>query len=856
MTTGTAGSRPLATPARLLGADRPRPGEPLWIVHGVGVDDQLVGADLRPRTVDEVMWELLHAAGYERIVFSEYREPVYFLDEGSRALTRRNHTQGEEGRRREMRRFSGPMGKRMVLEPPRTAPRATERPTRTTDPQRLQMIDALMSRRDVRTAVVVHSVERLLTHVEPSMRRAFAEALARWGTGKGAGLCTCVLLFTLAAFDEVVEFLRSLPYLPGMADRVARLGARQSAGVVTSLGLPTEAELGDLVQFTRLRHGLRIADWIEVGHLPRLMAAQGLPARTWAAALREFAASGRELSAELLRTEQLATLEVPAPDDVWRALDDMVGLTEVKQFLDAHRHTLLADAALRAAGGRGAGDPASMHLVFTGNPGTGKTVVARAIGGLYRELGLLAEGHLVEAPVDELVSQYVGETPRLVAAKVTEALDGVLFIDEAYRLVDDQNGFGRQAIEALLTAMEDHRDRLVVIVAGYPDRMVGFLAANPGLPSRFPQANRLHFPDFTPTELHRIVLRRLTDEGVPCAPELVDALRLVTEALHRTRDEDFGNARTMRELADEVKRRWATRTRPSPGAPLAEATTEDVPQAHQPLLLGTMSADDVLAELDALVGLADVKNTVRDLVSMLEVRALRARRATAAPHLLFVGAPGTGKTTVAGLMGRVFAALGLLRRGHVVTATRADLVGEHVGQTAPRTRAKVREALDGVLLIDEAYDLVRGGPTDFGREAITELIVQMEQWRGRLVVIAAGYPEPMRELIDSNDGLRSRFTEQVHFPDYDEPALRTIFEQAAAAEGLTLGDGVSERAGAWLTARRAADGIRFGNARTVRELIGLVERRQAVRVRALPAAERAAHSTGLVAADVPEPGER
>jgi SpoVK/Ycf46/Vps4 family AAA+-type ATPase len=266
--------------------------------------------------------------------------------------------------------------------------------------------------------------------------------------------------------------------------------------------------------------------------------------------------------------------------------------------------------------------------------------------------------------------------------------------------------------------------------------------------------------------------------------------------------------------------------------------------------------DEVLAELDRLTGLKAVKDTVRELAAVLELRKLQELDpgGVAAPHLLFLGSPGTGKTTVAGLLGKAFAALGLLYRGHVVATTRADLVAEYVGQTAPKTRAKVLEALDGVLLIDEAYELAGEG-NDFGSEAVAELITLMEQYRGRLVVIAAGYPERMDEFVRSNAGVLSR-AERLHFADYALEELRSIFVAMVEEMGYEYEPVVPARAVRWLEhnrAQMARQGREFANARTVRNLVATVERRLAVRVLKLPVEQRRAQARLVVGVDVPDP---
>lgn len=235
------------------------------------------------------------------------------------------------------------------------------------------------------------------------------------------------------------------------------------------------------------------------------------------------------------------------------------------------------------------------------------------------------------------------------------------------------------------------------------------------------------------------------------------------------------------------------------------------------------TVDGVLAELDAMIGLAPVKAMVRRLVSQQAIAAKRRDAGLAAvpisPHLVFAGNPGTGKTTVAALVGRLYKQLGILSSGHVVSVDRSSLVAGFVGQTALKTRAACERALGGVLFIDEAYSLCVDG-RDFGHEAIETLLTFMEEHRGEIVVVVAGYPAEMHRFLDSNPGLRSRFDVTVDFPDYSDEELLHIFCTLVAQHDYMFGSGTADRLRLYINALPRGGG--FGNAREMRNLFTTV----------------------------------
>ena len=514
-------------------------------------------------------------------------------------------------------------------------------------------------------------------------------------------------------------------------------------------------------------------------------------------------------------------------------LDALVGLDSVKAEVKK-----LASFVKVAEDRRKAGlkvPPMSYHMVFTGNPGTGKTTVARIMAKIFRSLGVLEKGHLVETDRSGLVAGYVGQTAQQTGEVIDKALGGVLFIDEAYTLAEDGGkGYGGEAIATLLKRMEDDRDRLIVVVAGYTDEMKKFIDANPGLKSRF---NRyIEFPDYSASELAEMFRRTAKKNQYELAPDIATNLVPALEVLTRKHDKQFGNGRFVRNLFEKSVERQAVRLaavkNPSP-EDLTMLTAADVDLAPPPEERPP-TVEEALAELDALVGMAPVKAEVKRLVAWCKTAKEREAKgldvAKMSYHFVFTGNPGTGKTTVARIMAKIFRALGILKKGHLVETDRSGLVAEYVGQTAAKTNRKIDEALDGLLFIDEAYSLADEGGRGYGGEAIATLLKRMEDDRDRLVVVLAGYTGDMERFMETNPGLKSRFNRTVAFPDYSAAELSEMFRRMAKKNRYVLSEDVEKWLDAWFRVTTKERDRHFGNGREVRNRFEKAIERQSLRV--------------------------
>lgn len=523
-------------------------------------------------------------------------------------------------------------------------------------------------------------------------------------------------------------------------------------------------------------------------------------------------------------------------EEVLEKFSSLIGLESIKKQINDHSN-YIKYLQLRKRRGLQEEDEINIHSVFTGNPGTGKTTVAKMMGAIYKHMGLLSKGHVHEVDRSDIVGEYIGQTAPKVKKAITRARGGVLFIDEAYALArtnDDSKDFGREAIEILVKEMSTQKGDLAIIVAGYPKEMDHFINSNPGLKSRF--KHNFEFPDYMPQELIQIAAYAAKQYGVFFSQASKAKLNELIIDAFRNRGKNFGNARFVFDLVEKAKVNLGLRVMKldSPeklsDRTLNQIILEDVNEISignakvKPLIpVDRILLETSLAELDELIGMENIKKEIHELVDIVNFHKSSGKDVlnNFFLHTLFIGNPGTGKTTVARILAKIYKALGLLERGHIIETDRQGLVAGYIGQTAIKTNERINEAFGGVLFIDEAYALsnFNGLQGDYGNEAIQTILKRMEDNRGEFFVFAAGYPDNMEIFLKANPGLRSRFDKVLKFEDYSAHELLKIADTMVDKNGYFLSKPAKDELFEILTDLHSARNKYFGNAREVRKIV-------------------------------------
>ena len=489
------------------------------------------------------------------------------------------------------------------------------------------------------------------------------------------------------------------------------------------------------------------------------------------------------------------------------SLNNLVGLNEIKENVIKIKNYCISHE----------NEKINLHMCFTGNPGTGKTEVARIIGKIFKDNNILESGHLIEATRKDLVGLYVGHTAYKTNEFINRAMDGVLFIDEAYSLYQGEDDiFGREAIDTLIKAMEDYRGEFCVIFAGYKNDMNKLIESNDGLASRI-QFN-LDFPNYSRNELGQIAIIFLNDKEYNIEPDAFATLIDIIE--YKKTNPNFANAREVRNAIERCILNQCYRCGDAKND--FNITLEDVKKYSDELKIYLPKTKKIRLksaeeELEELVGLSAVKKMIKKIQAVIikneSFKSLNL-------HMCFTGNPGTGKTAVANIMSRLLYDIGALPDSKIYAISAKDLIGEYVGQTGPKTQRAIDKAMGGVLFIDEAYSI---SMSPYGDEAIATLVQEMENKRGQFAVIFAGYKNETDEMLSKNPGLKSRIKFYLDFEDYNNDEIGQIIQMMIGDTYTITQEALDRMIDIVEYYRSFAD---FANARTARNLVEDVKMNQ------------------------------
>lgn len=512
----------------------------------------------------------------------------------------------------------------------------------------------------------------------------------------------------------------------------------------------------------------------------------------------------------------------PTLEEAKYKLNSIIGIKELKEFIYNVQNNYKVQNIRERLGLTTS--KISMNMIFAGNAGTGKTNAARTTFEYLNALGLLSRGVFKEVSKADFVSENINETAKKTMEVVNSAIGGVLFIDEAYSLCEsEEDKVGKEIVDALLKGIEDNRDDLIVILAGYENDMEKFLSINPGLKSRFP--NIIHFEDYTPYEMYAIALNIAKSKGYKIADNVEDDLIDLFAKNQISGKNDLGNARFVRNIIEnaimDASRKYLQ----------DKQKKIDLLEAHN-FNFKVKAKFNLEERLNDIIGLEEVKNLLRSQYKLIVAQEKRKSVGVETKieqnlNMVFAGNPGTGKTSIARLVAEMLNSMGLLKIGQLVETDRSNFVSEIPGQTSKKTEETFKEAIGGILFIDEAYTLAYD---PLGREAIETLLKLIEDYSKDVIVILAGYEKEMEDFFDVNIGLRSRFPLWTNFEDYKPDELSEMAIKLLESKGFKLSkNGYTSLKKSFVDIYENAD-MQSGNGRLVRNYVENLIRSQSIRI--------------------------
>jgi SpoVK/Ycf46/Vps4 family AAA+-type ATPase len=406
--------------------------------------------------------------------------------------------------------------------------------------------------------------------------------------------------------------------------------------------------------------------------------------------------------------------------------------------------------------------PALEHLAFLGNPGTGKTEVAKLIGEILKENGILESGHLVKVTEKDLCSEYVGGTAPKTYEKIQESIGGILFIDEAYSLTNNQ--YGKEAITTIIEAMTDLKGEFLIVLAGYTLEISELINTNPGFASR---VKRINFENYNDNELGQIMELMFNKKNINISNIKISIPNYCRNLLHNnSSNKNWGNAREIENIISDVMRKIKAEKRDF--VKFSDFKNKywfnkETKVENNKFLKNMIGLTNVIEEINL------IENRIKYEITLNEKPKPK--------NYIFIGNPGTGKTTVAKKMANILYELKVLKNNKIINKTAKDFIGAYIGETENKTLKVLKESLGGILFIDEAHQFGTSNSNGDGQKVIETLVPFMEDNKDKISIIIAGYPKQMEEMLKIDSGFKGRFDKIINFHDYSEEEMLQIFDK-------------------------------------------------------------------------------
>jgi AAA+ superfamily predicted ATPase len=789
--------------------------------------DEFCKSNLEFANLHKILHNHLKKLDYKRIVFYEGTKGLHCHDQKSFDLAfnlKKTSEKDISSKFSKDKVFTGVLGARVIKKAISEEEQYKENSScvlqkNMNDVDIVRHFDTLIKDKTVKTAVVFSNLDDFIKHTEQQVLRDFSSNIKSWDELSHDN--ENIIVF-IAPKDMKIQKDENQNE---RFDSWAILNNKQKKENTIIVSQPYQDEIRNLINHYRILKDLEV-DWLEFDEniklLRKIVKEKSLSLKNLASKIRNMTQEKRvftkieigklfEHNIESVGLEKLRNLQ--GLDYLTDEIEKLVKYEKSKKIESQEICSSEVNRIIPQA--KHSKTDVNLNIALIGNPGTGKTTVAQIISEVYKENGIFEVGHIIKAKADDLMGEYVGHTAVKTAEIIEKAIGGVLFIDEAYKLTKTDNPFGEEAVNSIVEAMTERAGEFAVIIAGYPNEIKQFLESNPGLNRRF--ANQIIMKDYEPDVLENIFRNKMKKDEYIFDEEMEELFPHFIKNWFEARDEKrFGNAGDVLNLFDNMAKNSVFDGRKI-------LTKDDITDETLKQYLKIQTEDvmqEALSKLDDIVGLKSVKENIKNIIASIKVSKLRNPDSKVyAGHYVFKGNPGTGKTTVARIFGEILKELKVLPKGHFIETTREDLVQGYIGQTATKTKEILEKAKGGILFVDEAYSLSKGGENDFGKEAIDTIVPFMENNRENFTLIVAGYDEDMDKFLDANTGLKSRFNNTIIFEDYNEVELIEIFK--TFSKEFNFDNSVEKRLKEIFETMKR-NNKHFGNGRDVRKLFDVI----------------------------------